>query len=389
MVMSIKDFQKQFTNEFNLKYRSENFAEAKKFREFISAYDKDALKEMFIENLFISSIIKADIDEWPDLDHVVFGLLSDTSYEFNKYDQFDEKYELVAMSDTANLKGFLCHDSSYISIIPKCLSEQFNASVLVPEYKKLCDNVFGGRNSRDTIRSNITIGEYTIEVSGTLEYDRDTTTVNFAFNARPCTETVADIDAATINEMDINIHLKKFLRIFTQKYFARVNATNVLNSMEEWLEKDTKKDREVYFVQDAVYALMKTNIYRMGPASLASIMLNKTSSGENAVYASDMLYEIGEGTEGMSEYRMAPIINTYNKKFVKAAKKVAAETKYATQFSEVVTIYGIEMLLTGEYTCAVRRSEYHTTEPVITYEFTVQPTDKILEAAAKSIENED
>lgn len=389
MVMSVKDFQEQFTTEFNLKYRSENFAEAKKFSEFINTYDKNTLKEMFIKNLFISSIIKADIDEWPDLDHVVFGLLSKTEYEFNKYDQFDETYELVSMTGTANLKGFLCHESSYLSIIPECIAEQFNASALVPEYKKLCDTVFGGRNGRDTIRSNITIGEYTIEVSGTLDYDRETTTVNFAFNARPCAETVADIDTATINEMDINIHLKKFLRIFTQKYFARINATNVLNSMEEWLEKDTKKDREGYFVRDAVCALMKSRIYRMGPVSLASMMFNKTSSDEDAVYASDMLYEIGEGTEGMSEYRMAPIINAYNKKFVKAAKKVAAETKYATQFSEIVTIYGIEMLLTGEYTCAVRRAEYHTTEPVITYEFTVQPTDKVLEEAAKSIENED
>lgn len=388
MVMSVKDFQEQFTNEFNLRYRSENFAEAKKFSEFINAYDKNTLKEMFIKNLFIGCIIKADIDEWPDLDQVVFGLLSNTDYEFNKYDQFDEMCELVAMSGTASLKGFLCHESSYLSIIPECIAEQFNASALVPEYKKLCNNVFGGHNGRDTIRSNITIGEYTIEVSGRLEYDRETTTVNFAFNARPCAETVADIDAATINEMDINVHLKKFLKIFTRKYFARVNATNVLNSMEEWLEKDSKKDRENYFVRDAVSALMKSRIYMMGPASLANMMFNKTSS-EDTVYASEMLYEIGAGIEGMSEYRMAPIINTYNKKFVKAAKKVAAETKYSTQFSEVVTIYGIEMLLTGEYTCAVRRAEYHTTEPVITYEFTVQPTDEVLEAAAKSIENED
>lgn len=398
MVLNNKEFQAQFENEFNiLKCRSDNFTEMTELTKFIEEYDICELKSLFIKNLFIDSIIKADTVGNPGLDDTVFGLLSNTEYDFNKYDKFDESAEFVSMSGTASLLEFRCRcidngNASYgyfgISIIPECLAKQFNAVDMIPKYKKLCDRVFHEYITKKDIRTTITIGgKYDIEVMGTLEYNPNTTSVYYEFNARPCAETVIDIDTAVIDKMTIDKHLKNFLKLFTRKYFVRVGATDILNNLEDWLKKCDEEDCEKSFVKGVVYASVETIIYNMGPKTLANYMYNATVREEDCVYVSDILYDIGESIEGMSTYRMAPLIKAYNNKLVNAAKKVAAEMKNRSQFSKVITIHGLEMLVTGSYICTVDRKDYYiSTQPMISFKFKIQPIDK---EAAKSIENED
>lgn len=400
MVLNNKEFQAQVENEFSLlKCRSDNFTEMTELTKFIEDYDIYELESLFIKNLFVDSIIKADTVGNPDLDNIVFGLLSNTKYDFNKYDKFDDAVEFVSMSGTASLrefrrryteKGNAPYGYYNISIIPECLVKPFNADVLIPIYKKLCDRVFHEYITKKDIKTIIAIGgKYDIEVMGTLEYDPVNTSIYYEFNAQPCAETVIDIDTAVIDKMTINEHLKNFLKLFTRKYFVRVGATDILNNLEDWLKKCDEEDCEKSFVKGVVYALVETIIYNMGPKTLANYMYNATVREEDCVYVSDILYDIGESIEGMSTYRMAPLIKAYNNKLVNAAKKVAAEMKNRSQFSKVITIHGLEMLVTGSYICTVDRKDYYiSTQPMISFKFKIRPTDKALKDDTKSVETE-